>query len=179
MKIKGLGLSLIVFALFMAVPAIAQVPGQSPGQDPGMTSRIEPPFQAAEPYPPLGSDLIFDSGVVGEGEGVYYMGTLSDIDPERNELVMKTEVPGLLGPQLADVPFQTGADTTIGVCFRSIYNCESFFAAERGWEILSNIEEIGPIAEEDKRVLLIGNPDTNEVVHVQVLYGAEEEEMIG
>ncbi len=121
--------------------------------------------------PGVGGDVVYDSGILGEGEGVYYMGTLTDIDRASNQLTVRTEVPGLLGPQQADIPFRTSANTTMEVCFQSVLNCEAYFASDRGWDVLSNLEEISPLASSDKRVTIIGNPDTNEVVHVQVLYG--------
>src|SRR3972149_1309550 len=186
--LKTLGLAPLLLTVVLATGAVARDYGKSGS----MTQPMQPSPQAqpvlpgtgmqrgmqgmtTEAFPDLGGDVIYDSGIIGEGEGVYYLGTLTDVDRASNQLVVRTEGPGRLGPQQADIPFRTSADTTIGVCFQSIVNCESFFASERGWDVLSNLEDISPLASGDKRVLIIGNPDTNEVVHVQVLYGGAAE----
>lgn len=182
--LKTLGLVPLLLTLVLSTGVVARDYGKSGKTDQPVPAPQAQPVQPgagmqqgmqdmgmAEAFPDLGGDVIYDSGIIGEGEGVYYLGTLTEIDRSSDQIVVRTEVPGLLGPQQADIPFKTSADSTIGVCFQSIYNCESFFASERGWDVLTNLEEISPLASADKRVLIIGNPDTNEVVHIQVLYG--------
>lgn len=168
MKIRTLALVPVLLAV-LAFGASAGDYGKRTMQMPE-AAPMQPQSQA--PFPSFEGERLYDSGIIGAGEGAYYLGTLSGIDPAANELVLRTEVPGLLGPQLADVPFRTGADTTMTVCFESAFNCESYIASERGWEVLSELEDISPIASADKRVLVIGSPETSELVHVQIVYGS-------
>ena len=176
--LKTLGLVPLLLTVVLATGAQARDYGKSGGltqpMQPAPQARPVLPgtgMQGMQAFPEFGGDVVYDSGILGEGEGVYYLGTLTGIDRSSNQLIVRTEVPGLLGPQRADIPFRTSADTTIGICFQSALNCETYFASERGWDVLSNLEDISPLASSDKRVVVIGNPDTNEVIHVQVLYG--------
>ncbi|HBG46291.1 MAG TPA: hypothetical protein DDW94_04800 [Deltaproteobacteria bacterium] len=171
--LKIMGFVPILLVALLVTGASARDYGKGGGS---MMQPMKPAPQTSmipsQAFPSLGGEARYESGMLGNGEGVYYIGTLSDINVIDNEFVVRTEVPGLLGPQQADVPFKTSADSTISVCFRSALNCESHFAGDTGWDVLRNIEDITPLASSDKRVLIIGNPETNEVLHVQILYGA-------
>jgi len=111
------------------------------------------------------------SGQLGQGEGVYYFGSLTSIDSSTGQFVVNTEVPGLLGPQSADVAFNTSAGTTMSICFKSLNACDTYFTDQDGWKALNNLQSISSLAAAEKRVIVIGNPETSEVVHVQILYG--------
>lgn len=107
----------------------------------------------------------------GAGEAEFYMGALSGVNPERNEIVVNTEVPGLLGPQTRDVPFRLDRDTTLTVCFESLNACEDLASGERRLQILSNFEELESLAMVDKQVIVVGDPESDRIVHVQIDYG--------
>lgn len=161
---KVLGLVPLLFAL-LVTGAVARDYGKSGSMLPGAGSGMIK-------QQPMGVQPLPQSGMLGgRGEGVYYQGTLTSINPDANQFTIRTQVPGLLGPQAADVSFTTNPDTTMTICFRSINACDTYFAGERGWDVLSSLEDIDSLASLDKNVLVIGNPDTNEVVHVQIDYG--------
>ena len=160
----------LMLSLVMATGAYAREYGKAgtmtqPLRQPEV--RMQQP--QAVPLPGAGQ---FGSGQLGQGEGVYYFGSLTSIDPASSQFVVKTEVPGLLGPQRADVAFNTTADTTMSICFKSLNACDMYFTDREGWNALDNLRSISSLEAADKSVIVIGNPETNEVVHVQILYGA-------
>lgn len=172
--LKTLGFVPLMLALVLSTAAYAREYGKSgrmtqPMQQPGAGVQMQQQQPQAMPLPGHGQ---FGSGQLGQGEGVYYYGSLSSIDPASNAFVVKTEVPGLLGPQTADVTFNTTANTTMSICFRSTNACDMYFADQQGWSALNNLQNISSLQAAEKQVIVIGNPDTNEVVHVQILYGA-------
>jgi hypothetical protein len=148
-----------MLSLVLATGAFAKEYGKST-----MTQPMQQP-EAQVTQPRIGS------GQLGEGEGVYYFGSLTSIDPATSQFVVKTEVPGLLGPQSADVAFSTSADTTMSVCFKSLNACDMYFTDKEGWNALNSLQGIPSLASANKQVIVIGNPETSEVVHVQILYG--------
>lgn len=154
--------------LLLAAGAVARDYGKS-GR---MTQPMQPGtgmMQQQQQFP--GPDMKFGSGQLGQGEGVWYYGTLTSLNPAANEIVINTTVPGLLGAQRADVPFSTSPDTTLSICFRSLNACDTYFAGENGWDVLSSLQSMSSLSGANNRALVIGNPDTNQVVHVQIEYG--------
>lgn len=100
-----------------------------------------------------------------------FQGSLSSLDMETSQLMIKTQVPGLLGPQERDVPFRIDRDTTINICFQSINRCDSHAIGTVGFEKLAQLNEFESLASVDKNVIIVGDPEANRVVHVQVEYG--------
>lgn len=105
------------------------------------------------------------------GNTEVFLGSLSSIERESGQLMVKTQVPGLLGPQERDVPFKIDRDTTINICFQSIDRCDSHAIGTAGFEKLAQLSEIESLASVEKDVIVIGDPETGRVVHVQVEYG--------
>lgn len=172
--LKTLGFVPLMLAIVLSTGAYAREYGKSGGMtqpmgQPGV--QMQQPHQQSQAMPLPGHGQ-FGSGQLGEGEGVYYYGTLSSIDAASNQIVVRTEVPGLLGPQTADVTFNTTPSTTLSVCFQSTNACDMYMADQQGWSALNNLQSVPGLASAQKQVIVIGNPDTSEVVHVQVLYGA-------
>lgn len=167
--LKTLGFVPLMLSLVLATGAFAREYGKSGVMTQPMRQPEAKMMQPqAIPLPGAGQ---FGSGQLGQGEGVYYFGSLTSIDPAFSQFVVKTEVPGLLGPQSADVAFNTAADTTMSICFKSLNACDTYFTDQEGWKALNNLQSISSLAAAEKRVIVIGNPETNEVVHIQILYG--------
>ncbi|MBI5642017.1 MAG: hypothetical protein HY954_00930 [Deltaproteobacteria bacterium] len=104
-------------------------------------------------------------------EGVeFFTGRLTSIDPSGQELLVRTEVPGLLGPQTRDVPFRIDQDTTMNVCFESVGICDSRSNGKDGMRLLSSLEDLNSLASVDKDVIVVGDPDSNRIIHVQIKY---------
>jgi len=167
--LKTLGFVPLMLTLVLSTGAFARGYGKGT-----MTAPMKEPSAQMQKLPGTGMEpgiSQFGSGQLGQGEGVYYIGSLTSIDPASSQLTVKTQVPGLLGPQTADVAFNTSADTTMSICFKSLNACDMYFADQDGWKALDNLESVSSLAAADKRVIVIGNPQTNEVVHVQILYG--------
>lgn len=159
----------LMMSLVLVTGAFAREYGKS-----GMMTQPmrQPEAQMMQPQAiPLPGPGQIGSGQLGQGEGVYYFGSLTSIDPSTGQFVVNTEVPGLLGPQSADVAFNTSADTTMSICFKSLNACDTYFTDREGWNALNNLQSLSSLASADKQVIVIGNPDTSEVVHVQILYG--------
>ncbi len=104
------------------------------------------------------------------GEALYFAGTLTSFDPMRQEFLVRTEVPGLLGPQIRDVPFRADQDTTVTICFKSINLCDSKSTGPEGIQMLNSLEGFSSLASVKKNVVVVGDPASNRVVHVQVEY---------
>lgn len=104
------------------------------------------------------------------GRVAVYTGTLSSIDSSRQELYIRTQVPGLFGPQMRDVPFRVSDDTTMTICFRSLNQCESRATGSSGWSLLSSLESVGAFSSARKNVIVVSEPVTGNVVHVQIDY---------
>ncbi len=168
--LKTLGFVPLLLTLVLSTGAFAREYGKG-----AMTAPMKEPAVQA-PLPGTGQSMApsisqYGSGQLGQGEGVYYIGSLTSIDPASGQLTVKTQVPGLLGPQTADVAFNTSADTTMTICFKSLNSCDMYFADQDGWKALDNLQSISSLSAAEKRVIVIGNPQTNEVVHVQIIYG--------
>lgn len=114
----------------------------------------------------------YGSGSLGpEGSGMFYMGTLSGLDPNNQAIIVRTQVPGLFGPQLRDVPFTVSNDTTVTVCFKSINICDTKTSGSEGINMISSLEGLNSLASVDKNIVIIGEPETGRVVHVELEYG--------
>lgn len=167
--LKTLGFAPLMLSLVLATGAFAREYGKSGVMTQPMR---QPEAQIMQPralaLPGVGQ---VGSGQLGQGEGVYYFGSLTSIDSTAGQFVVNTEVPGLLGPQSADVAFNTSASTTMSICFKSLNACDTYFTDQDGWKALNNLQSISSLASAEKRVIVIGNPATSEVVHVQILYG--------
>lgn len=106
----------------------------------------------------------------GGQDMVFYTGKVSNFNLDNQEIILSTEVPGLLGPQTRDVPFKLDRDSTLTICFRSINACESSATASEGWDMISSLNKFSSIAGADKSAIVIGDPATGRVVHVQIDY---------
>ncbi|MDO8426803.1 MAG: hypothetical protein Q7T24_04750 [Deltaproteobacteria bacterium] len=104
------------------------------------------------------------------GQALYFSGSLTSFDPIRQEILIRTEVPGLLGPQAREVPFRVDQDTTMTICFRSINLCDSRTTGPEGVQMLNNLEGFTSLASVKKNVVVVGDPESNRVVHVQIEY---------
>lgn len=104
------------------------------------------------------------------GEVLFFAGTLTSYDPMRQEFLVRTEVPGLLGPQIRDVPFRADQDTTVTICFKSINLCDGKSTGPEGIQMLSSLEGFTSLASVKKNVVVVGDPASNRVVHVQIEY---------
>ncbi len=175
--LKTLGFVPLILSFVLATGAFAREYGKGTMTQPMREPSVQMQQPQSAPLPgtgqvaPLPGAGQFGSGQLGQGEGVYYFGSLTSIDPASNQLTAKTQVPGLLGPQNADVAFNTSPDTTMSICFKSLNACDMYFADRDGWNALNNLQSISSLSAADKRVIVIGNPETNQVVHVQILYG--------
>lgn len=98
-------------------------------------------------------------------------GTLTGLDHENREILVRTEVPGIFGPQEAETPFRINDDTTITICVKSLEECVSKPDGQTGWESLSSFEDRASLALAEKKVTIISDPDDpSRVVHVQIDY---------
>lgn len=153
-----------LFVAFLVTGAVARDYGKAPRQwDQSQSMTQQDRFSSMNR---------FSSGILGlEGSGVYYMGTLSGIDLNNDSIIVKTQVPGLFGPQLRDIPFRLSSDTTVTVCFRSINICDTKTSGSEGVDMIASLEGLSSLASVDKNVVVIGEPDTGRVVHVELEYG--------
>ncbi|MBI2401028.1 MAG: hypothetical protein HYV23_08260, partial [Deltaproteobacteria bacterium] len=152
----------LMLSFVLATGAFAREYGKSGAMTQPMR---QPQAQMTQPQAmPLPGSGQIGSGQLGQGEGVYYFGSLTSIDPANNQLIVNTEVPGLLGPQSADVAFNTSSDTTMSICFKSLNSCDTYFTDREGWNALNNLQNISSLSAANKQVIVIGNPETSEVV---------------
>lgn len=105
-----------------------------------------------------------------QGQAIFFSGTLSSLDKANRDLIVNTEVPGLLGPQRKDVPVRISNDTTMSICFKSANSCNSFALGEEGWNMLSALETYSNLSSVQKDVIVVGEPDTGRIIHVEVDY---------
>lgn len=102
------------------------------------------------------------------GEGVFFVGNLSGVDTANREIIVRSDVLGLTGPQKRDIPFAIGHDTTMTLCVKSINACESYSTGEIGFLALNNLEaSLGNVS---RNVIIVGVPDSNRVVHAHIEY---------
>lgn len=104
------------------------------------------------------------------GQVVFFTGELTALNDSGQEILVKSEVPGLLGPEEMIVPFRINDDTTVTVCVRSTEQCDSAAIGSEGWKILKDYENRSDFATAKKDVVIIGDPDSDRTVHVQVEY---------
>jgi hypothetical protein len=98
-----------------------------------------------------------------------FIGKLAAINLDRQEVLVDTFIPGLMGPSERIVPFKIGKDTTISICFNSTQTCESGLVGNSGLESLSMVDE--QLSDATKNAVVVGDPDNSgRVVHVQVTY---------
>lgn len=101
---------------------------------------------------------------------VYYTGTLAALDEASHEILVKTTVPGLLGPEETIVPFRINDETTMTICFKSTGECVAATTGSEGWEALKNYEDRSDFALARKDIVLVGDPESDRIVHVQIDY---------
>lgn len=168
--LKKLGFVPVALVLALSTGAYAREYGKAGSMTQPMKqggAQVQKQPQAME-MPGVGQ---FGSGRLGQGEGAYYYGSLTAIDQASSQIIVKTQVPGLLGPQTADAAFNTTPSTTLSVCFRSTGACDAYFADQQGWNALANLQKVPALTAAQKQVIVVGNPNTSEVLHVQITYG--------
>ncbi len=106
-----------------------------------------------------------------EAGAEYFAGTLSGIISEKHQIVVNTEVPGLLGAQTRDVPFTLDRDSTVTVCFKSINSCDGLDPGEGRWQTLASLEGLDSFNKVDRNAIVVGDPESDRIVHVQIEYG--------
>lgn len=115
---------------------------------------------------------MYDSSVMGEG-GIFYSGKLSGLGAPGREILVKTIVPGLLGPTEKTLPFKVAKDTTVNICFRSINRCDAAASGIEGWRMLTALDGFESLSGVTKNVTVIGvaaGDVPDKVVHVQIEY---------
>lgn len=99
-----------------------------------------------------------------------FIGRLVSVNPDMNEILINTYVPGLMGPEERIVPFRIAKDTSMAICFDSTKTCADGLVGNSALESLSMVDEELPNA--TKNVVVVGDPAHAErVVYVQVTYG--------
>lgn len=157
------------FVALLSIGAVAQEYGSTP-----LGPQAIPPdhgqFQGEMQGQMEGQVLPGHPGFFKSEDLFYYTGTLSAINPDKQEIYVNTTVPGLLGPQQRDFPFRVDKDTTMTVCIRSLNACDSRASGIEGWKLLNNLESFTTLSGVRKNVIVVGAPDTNRIVHVQIEY---------
>lgn len=98
-----------------------------------------------------------------------FIGKLAAINLDRQEVLVDTFIPGLMGPSERIVPFKIGKDTTISICFNSTRICESGLVGYAGLQSLSMVDE--QLSDATKNAVVVGDPENaGRIVHVQVTY---------
>ncbi len=97
------------------------------------------------------------------------MGTVVAINPEYNEIVVKTEVEGLMGPIEKVIAYRLNPDTRFTVCLEIADECYRSVSAREGWNILESFENVTSLAVLDKEVRLKRTGD-NRIKHVEITY---------
>jgi hypothetical protein len=100
----------------------------------------------------------------------YFRGDLAALNENNHELLVNTVVPGLLGPEERVVPFRVGDDTTLTVCFEGLNSCESAVTGPEGWDNLMSLERFSTFAGARKNVVVVGDPESDRIVHVEIDY---------
>lgn len=106
---------------------------------------------------------------IDEEQAVFYAGALTSVNPD-GTLMVRLSVPGVSGPTSWDVPFKIGKDTTMTICYKSVASCDSSTNALEELKTLAGLENLSGFSEAEKDVVIVNNPDTGEVVHVQIVY---------
>lgn len=104
------------------------------------------------------------------GPVTFFTGTFVALNDANQELLVRTEVPGIFGPEEMVAPFRIGDDTTISVCFKSLQECDSAAIGSEGWNILKTFEDRSDFSLANKNVVIVGDPESDRVVHVQIEY---------
>lgn len=118
----------------------------------------------------------YSAGVPSQSEKqtvqpVVLSGTLAAFNQEANEILVNTEVAGLLGPQEVTLPYKVGEDTTMDVCVRSTMDCKGAATGTEGLNILASYENITAFSVAKKDVVIIADAeDPSRIIHVQVEY---------
>ncbi len=98
-----------------------------------------------------------------------FVGKLAAINLDRQEILVDTFIPGLMGPLERIVPFKIGKDTTISICFNSTQTCESGLIGNDGLASLSMVDE--QLSDATKNAVVVGDPENaGRIVHVQITY---------
>lgn len=99
-----------------------------------------------------------------------FKGPMTSLNRENHEIVVKTQVPGLLGPMEREFPFKVENDTIITVCFKSRNQCNSSPAGVYGWSTFTSIESLDRFSSAKKNVTVVEEINTGRVVRVQIDY---------
>lgn len=112
------------------------------------------------------------TGILNEssGAGVFRTGMIRDYNLTENSMVVNTQVPGLFGPEQRDIPFQLMDDSTMTICVKGTNECYGAFSGVEALRVLANFDSMEKYAAADKEALIVEDPVTNRIVHVQVNY---------
>lgn len=162
--LKKFSLVPLMFILLVTV-AVARDYGRSGGSagtfsSPGMTQQQQQPMGQAQTT----------NQYLSQYGQIFFTGSLTSIDLNRQELLVNTQVPGLLGPQNRDIPVKVTEDTTMSICFKSMNWCDSVPVGRDGLQLVSALENFTNLSSVRKNVIVVGEPDSGRIVHVQVEY---------
>lgn len=105
------------------------------------------------------------------GTAQFFTGTFSGMNDESRQIYVRSEVPGLLGPQEMVLPFNISDNTSLTVCLKSIKECDSSaIGGSEGWNILKTFEDRSDFSVANKNVVVVTNPETGQPVHVMIEY---------
>lgn len=123
-------------------------------------------LEAYEEGVPSQSEMVVNH----EESALYYRGTLESVNTADNLVMVRLAVPGLKGISFWDVPFDITSDTTMTICTRSLPSCESTGNAISELGTLAGLQTRSDFNAATKDVVIVNNPDTGEVVHIEVNY---------
>lgn len=105
------------------------------------------------------------------GEVSAFTGAFTKLNDKNHEIMVKTIVPGLLGPMAKEVPFKIDDDTTMTICAKSTNQCNTSPTGIIGWKMITSLEHIPYFQKAKKDIVVIKDPESNHIVHVQIEYG--------
>lgn len=88
----------------------------------------------------------------------FYTGNYAGLNEERNEIVLRTDVPGLLGRQMVLVPIQIQEDTTLTVCYKG-GECKVEAMGRAAWDKLMELKDSPEFRDVTKHVAVMGDPE--------------------
>lgn len=97
-----------------------------------------------------------------------FSGTLSSVDFDNMEIVVNTQVPGILGAQARDFPLKVDKDTEMTICVKTLAGCHDL-KGENAMGLLWSIDNTG-ISDYRTDVAATRDPDSERVTHVKVQY---------
>lgn len=104
------------------------------------------------------------------GEGWTIEGTLESFNSAENEIVVNTEVAGLMGPSTRTMTFKVIPNmTTFSICYEISRECYLNVDVDRGWSILESYEGLTSFSVLDKKVKVVKN-DAGYVTGVEIVY---------